>query len=144
MSCGKVLCTFDNGDDVHEELLCGTTGPDDVGIHLCKDCRDIGRRGMRTPVEIVKQHFKSYLEGEAPSIQRLRRLDPFFIDALELFEQFLVKDIEVNSIGICEAIEEEHAKWAAQITPKDMADFDLSNVETLLARIKKRITEEAT
>ncbi len=40
MSCGKVLCIFDNGDDVQEELTCGTTGPNGVGVHLCKDCRD--------------------------------------------------------------------------------------------------------
>ena len=40
MSCGKVLCIFDNGDDVQEELTCGTTGPDGVGVHLCKECRD--------------------------------------------------------------------------------------------------------
>ena len=40
MSCGAILCIFDNGDDVQEELLCGTTGPDGVGVHLCKDCRD--------------------------------------------------------------------------------------------------------
>ncbi len=44
MSCGKVLCTFDNGDDVVEELLCGATGPDGVGVHLCKECREGKKR----------------------------------------------------------------------------------------------------
>ena len=39
-SYGAILCVFDNGDDVQEELLCGMTGPDGVGVHLCKDCRD--------------------------------------------------------------------------------------------------------
>lgn len=41
MSCGAVICIFDNGDDVQEELTCGTTGPDGVGVHLCRVCRGV-------------------------------------------------------------------------------------------------------
>ena len=38
--CGAVLCVFDNGDDVQEELKCGTGGPGGVGTHLCRECRE--------------------------------------------------------------------------------------------------------
>ena len=45
--CGKVICIFDHGDDAgqpfEEELLCGTTGPGGVGVHLCKECRGVSQ-----------------------------------------------------------------------------------------------------
>ena len=45
MSCGKVICVFDNGDDVEEELTCGHPGPNGEGVHLCAECRGQTKNG---------------------------------------------------------------------------------------------------